>query len=137
MTVRREELLVEARKARERAYVPYSGFKVGAAVLTKDGRIFSGCNIENSAYSPTNCAERTAIFKAVSEGARDFVALAVVADTQQPVTPCGVCRQVISEFFSDDAVIYLSNMAGDVQETTIAQLLPGAFSKKELQGTWE
>lgn len=137
MTVRREELLVEARKARERAYVPYSGFKVGAAVLTKDGRIFSGCNIENSAYSPTNCAERTAIFKAVSEGARDFVALEVVADTQQPVTPCGVCRQVISEFFSDDAVIYLSNMAGDVQETTIAQLLPGAFSKKELQGTWE
>ena len=85
MELRREELLQKAKEAREEAYVPYSGFKVGAAVLAKDGRVFTGCNIENAAYSPTNCAERTAIFKAVSEGAREFTALAVVADTAQPV----------------------------------------------------
>jgi cytidine deaminase len=133
MELRREELLQKANEAREEAYVPYSGFKVGAAVLAKDGRVFTGCNIENAAYSPTNCAERTAIFKAVSEGAREFTALAVVADTAQPVPPCGVCRQVISEFFSKDAVIYLSNLVGDVKQTTIAQLLPGAFSRAELE----
>jgi len=131
--MRREDLLQEARKAWELAYVPYSGFRVGAAVLTRDGRIYSGCNIENAAYSPTNCAERTAIFKAVSEGAREFAALAVVADTKQPVSPCGVCRQVIAEFFPEDAVIYLSNLAGDVWETNIAELLPAAFTNKELK----
>ncbi|MGI6149672.1 MAG: cytidine deaminase [Firmicutes bacterium] len=135
--MRGPELLEQARKAREAAYVPYSRFKVGAAVMTTDGRVFTGCNIENAAYSPTNCAERTAIFKAVSEGARDFAALAVIADTEEPCPPCGVCRQVISEFFPETAVVYLGNLKGEVRETTIAELLPGAFSKKDLQGTAE
>ncbi|MCS0542680.1 cytidine deaminase, partial [Aeromonas veronii] len=84
-----EELLNEAKKARELAYVPYSKFKVGAAILTKDGKVYHGCNIENAAYSVTNCAERTALFKAVSEGDKEFAAIAVVADTERPVPPCG------------------------------------------------
>ena len=92
------ELIRKAQEARARAYVPYSGFHVGAALLCKDGTIFSGCNIENSAYGPTNCAERTAIFKAVSEGYREFETIVIVSDSEQPTPPCGVCRQVMAEF---------------------------------------
>lgn len=128
-----KELMDAAVRARDFAYVPYSRFSVGAAVLTRDGRVFSGCNIENAAYGPTNCAERTAIFKAVSEGARDFVALAVVADTSSPVAPCGVCRQVMAEFFSDDTRVYLGNLQGDLMETNIGKLLPGAFTAEDFQ----
>lgn len=128
-----KELMDAAVKAREFAYVPYSKFSVGAAVLTKDGRVFLGCNIENAAYGPTNCAERTAIFKAISEGVRDFVALAVVADTPSPVAPCGVCRQVMAEFFSEDTRVYLGNLQGDLMETTIGELLPGAFTAEDFQ----
>ncbi|WP_010678163.1 cytidine deaminase [Bacillus timonensis] len=129
-----EELIDEAKKARELAYVPYSKFKVGAAILTKDGKVYHGCNIENAAYSVTNCAERTALFKAVSEGDKEFAAIAVVADTERPVPPCGACRQVISELCGRDTKVYLSNLKGDVQEITIDELLPGAFTPEDLHG---
>ncbi len=125
-------LIEEAKAARERAYVPYSKFKVGAALLMRDGKVFTGCNIENAAYSMTNCAERTAIFKAYSEGEKDVVAIAVVADTDRPVPPCGACRQVISELVSQDAKIILTNLKGDIQELTVDELLPGAFSAEDM-----
>lgn len=127
-----EKLIAESKKAREKAYVPYSKFPVGAALLAEDGTIYHGCNIENSAYSMTNCAERTAFFKAVSDGVRTFKALVVVADTEGPVSPCGACRQVIAEFCDGSMPVYLTNLNGDVQETTVAKLLPGAFSKEDL-----
>ena len=127
-----EKLIAESKKAREKAYVPYSKFPVGAALLAEDGTIYHGCNIENSAYSMTNCAERTAFFKAVSDGVRSFKALAVVADTEGPVSPCGACRQVIAEFCDGSMPVYLTNLNGDVEETTVAKLLPGAFSKEDL-----
>jgi len=127
-----EKLITESKKAREQAYVPYSKFPVGAALLAEDGTIYQGCNIENSAYSMTNCAERTAFFKAVSDGVRSFKALAVVADTEGPVSPCGACRQVIAEFCDGSMPVYLTNLNGDVEETTVARLLPGAFSKEDL-----
>lgn len=127
-----EKLISESKKAREKAYVPYSKFPVGAALLADDGTIYHGCNIENSAYSMTNCAERTAFFKAISDGVRSFKALAVVADTEGPVSPCGACRQVIAEFCDGSMPIYLTNLNGDVEETTVAKLLPGAFSKEDI-----
>ena len=126
------QVMEESKIARENAYVPYSKFKVGAAVLTKDGKIYHGCNIENASYSMTNCAERTALFKAVSEGVREFTSIAVVADTDGPVSPCGACRQVIAEFCEPNMPVYLINMKGDVHETTVAELLPGAFSPEDL-----
>lgn len=119
-------------KAREMAYVPYSNFKVGAALLAADGQVYLGCNIENAAFSPTNCAERTAIFKALSEGTRHFTALAVVADTEQPVPPCGVCRQVMAEFFDPEMPIYLGNLKGEMVQTSLQTLLPGSFTKRDL-----
>ncbi len=128
----KQQLMDLAKEGREKAYVPYSKFKVGAALLTEDGKVFQGCNIENSGYSMANCAERTAIFKAVSEGERNFKAIAVVADTEGPCAPCGACRQVMSEFFPKDMPVYLTNMKGDVLETTVAELLPGAFSPEDL-----
>ncbi|QBP40873.1 cytidine deaminase [Paenisporosarcina antarctica] len=126
------QLMEQSKIARENAYVPYSKFKVGAALLTKEGKLYHGCNIENAAYSMTNCAERTAMFKAVSEGERDFASLAVVADTKGPVSPCGACRQVIAEFCKPNMPVYLINLKGDIQETTVAELLPGAFSQEDL-----
>lgn len=123
----KEKLISLAKEARENAYTPYSNFKVGAALLTADGEIYTGCNIENSAYGVTNCAERTALFKAVSEGHRDFEAIVVIADTQKPVTPCGSCRQVISEFGSDIEVI-MANLDGEVISKPIKELLWGSFS---------
>ncbi|MBB5180825.1 cytidine deaminase [Planomicrobium koreense] len=128
----KEQLIKEAITAREQAYVPYSKFKVGAALITKSGKVYHGCNIENAAYSMTNCAERTAMFKAVSEGDKDFAAIAVVADTKGAVSPCGACRQVIAEFCAPDMPVYLTNLQGDVQETTVSELLPGAFSTEDL-----
>lgn len=130
--MQKAKLMEESRIARDKAYVPYSKFPVGAALLAEDGTIYRGCNIENSAYSMTNCAERTAFFKAVSEGALTFKALAVVADTEGPVSPCGACRQVIAEFCDGQMPVYLTNIKGDVLETTVAELLPGAFSKEDL-----
>lgn len=116
----------------EMAYVPYSKFPVGAALLTKEGKIFSGCNIENASFSLTNCAERTAIFKAVSEGIRDFEKLIVTANTTGPVSPCGACRQVIAEFCEPGMPVILTNITGDVFETTVDELLPGAFTEKDM-----
>ena len=123
----------EAIRARKMSYSPYSGFQVGAALLCRDGKIYSGCNIENSAYGPTNCAERTAFFKAVSEGERDFEAVAVVggrkdAEELQVCYPCGVCRQVMAEFCSPDFKIICGTGAGRYQIRTLAELLPEAFS---------
>lgn len=128
----REKLMQEAKAAREKAYVPYSKFPVGAALLAEDGQVYHGCNIENSAYSMTNCAERTAFFKAISEGVTKFTALAVVGDTEGPVSPCGACRQVIAEFCDRDMPVYLTNLKGEVHMTTVEKLLPGAFSKEDL-----
>lgn len=123
-------LLSVARKYRSFSYSPYSKFKVGAAVLTRSGKIFGGCNIENSSYPLSNCAERTAIFKAVSEGETDLVALAVVADTDGPCAPCGACRQVIAEWHIPR--IIMANLKGDVREVTLEELLPFAFSESDL-----
>lgn len=129
-----KELMELAIKAREYAYTPYSNFQVGAVVLDQKGEVFTGCNIENAAYGPTNCAERTAIFKAISEGSTKFVALAVVADSELPVSPCGVCRQVMAEFFEPQTPVFLGNLGGQIVETTIEALLPGAFTAKDLTG---
>lgn len=126
------QLIQEAKLARERAYVPYSKFQVGAALLTKDGKVYHGCNIENAAYSMCNCAERTALFKAYSEGDKEYEALAVIADTGRPVPPCGACRQVISELCDKDMKVILTNLKGDIQELTVDELLPGAFTPEDL-----
>ncbi|MDN4594806.1 cytidine deaminase [Polycladomyces subterraneus] len=127
-----ERLIEAAKQAREQAYVPYSRFRVGAALLTDEGTIFTGCNVENASYGLTNCAERTALFKAVSEGARRFTGIAVVADTEGPVSPCGACRQVMFELCPPDMKVWLANLKGDVTETTVGALLPGAFGKGDL-----
>ncbi|WP_059172804.1 cytidine deaminase [Bacillus sp. FJAT-27445] len=127
-----KELIQEAIKARELAYVPYSKFAVGAALLSKDGQVFRGCNIENAAYPMTNCAERTAIFKAVSDGVTEFKAIAVVADTDRPCSPCGACRQVIAELCGPDIDIILTNLKGDILHVRSEDILPGAFLAKDL-----
>jgi cytidine deaminase len=125
------QLLEEARLARTRAYAPYSHFAVGAAVLTADGQIFHGCNIENASYGVTNCAERSALFSAYSAGVRAIVALAVVADTSGPVSPCGICRQAIFEL-APNATILLGNMGSDLMVTSPQRLLPYGFEPSEL-----
>lgn len=125
-----DDLLPPARTARAQAYAPYSGFAVGAVVLTRDGRRFAGCNVENAAYGLCNCAERTALFAAIAAGCKpgDFAALAVVADTDAPVSPCGACRQVLSELCGGDMPVLLANLKGDTAQTSVAALLPGAFA---------
>jgi cytidine deaminase len=130
-----EMSLIEcAKDARERSYSPYSHFAVGAAVLCKDGSVYVGANIENSSYPLCMCAERNAIYNAYMDGKSkdDFIAFAVIGDTEEPISPCGACRQVLSELFPEEAPIYLANLKGDVRETTIAQLLPLAFSGSDL-----
>ena len=124
-----DDLLALARSTREQAYAPYSNFPVGAALLTRDGRRFSGCNVENASYGLCNCAERTALFSAVAAGCRpgDFAALAVIADTDAPVSPCGACRQVMSELCDDAMPVLLANLSGDTEQTSVAALLPGSF----------
>ncbi len=124
--------LVEmAVKAMDNAYVPYSRFHVGAALLCEDGTVYTGCNIENASYGPTNCAERTAIFTAINEGRRDFKAIAIVGGPGGKMggtcPPCGVCRQVLSEFCGPDFIIYLGNVDG-YEEHTLGELLPLSFS---------
>lgn len=122
-----DKALIElAKQARAHAYAPYSGFAVGAAALSADGRVFLGCNIENASYGLTNCAERTAIFSAIAAGAKELVALAVVADGEQPCSPCGACRQVVAEFAVKR--IILANLAGKSRVVTAEELLPYAFS---------
>lgn len=127
-----KKLILEALKCRERAYAPYSKFKVGAAVIMEDGKIYSGCNIENASYGATNCAERTAIFKAVSEGGKTIKAIAIVGDLHNYTYPCGICRQVIEEFSDDSTDIVLAKNENDYIVKSFGEILPGAFSKKDL-----
>lgn len=132
-----QELVNLAIEAREHAYVPYSHFAVGAALLTKAGKVYQGCNIENSAFGPTNCAERTAFFTAVYQGERDFEAIAIVGGAEgKPVSelcaPCGVCRQVMREFCKNDFKIYLSKGDGTFMESTLTEMLPFSFSSEDL-----
>ena len=127
-----KELVALAKEAMEHAYVPYSHFKVGAALLAKDGRVFKGCNIENASYGATNCAERTAIFKAVSEGCREFDAIAIAASSGDLVPPCGICRQVLFEFLPDGKVILDSDETVMVTYL-VREMLPLGFSSKDIK----
>jgi cytidine deaminase len=127
------ELVALASAARERAYCPYSGFAVGAAVRTASGSVFRGCNVENAAYPAAICAERAALISAYAAGEREIVALAVIADTPEPVSPCGTCRQVIHEL-APRCTIVLANMRGDIRLTTPQELLPGGFTGEVLPG---
>ncbi len=126
------EIVIEAIKARDNAYVPYSNFKVGSAIVTEDGSLYTGCNIENASYGATNCAERTAIFKAVSEGHKKIKIIAVVGDTADYTYPCGICRQVINEFANKDTKIIIAKNQDDYVVKTLEEILPGAFSKEAL-----
>ena len=133
-------LIEEALEARKMAYTPYSHFQVGAALLTTDGKIYRGCNIENAAYTPTNCAERTAFFKAVSEGERAFVAIAIVGGAEDAkkldfCAPCGVCRQVMEEFCDEEAFeIVLARSVEEHEFYTLKELFPKGFGPKNLKG---
>lgn len=128
----KKELVKQADGMLDKAYVPYSKFPVGAALLTKDGKTYTGCNIENASFGLSNCAERTAIFKAVSEGEKDFDYLVITGGTEEPISPCGACRQVMVEFFEPDMKVLLTNKIGKVKETTVADLLPGAFQAGDM-----
>ena len=131
-----KELIELAKKAAENAYVPYSHYTVGAALLSKNDKVYTGCNIENAAYGPTNCAERTAFFKAVSEGEREFSKIAVVGGKElnfvDYFAPCGVCRQVMREFCEDDFVILLDKNGDEYKSITLGELLPLSFSKSNI-----
>lgn len=133
-----KELIAAAKEAAKYAYVPYSGYTVGAALLTKEGKVYTGCNIENAAYGPTNCAERTAFFKAVSDGEREFKTIAVVGgkelDFKDYFTPCGVCRQVMMEFCDKDFRILIGKNGEEFLSLTLEELLPYGFSPKNLNG---
>ena len=133
-----EELLALAKEAMGRAYAPYSGYKVGAALLCADGTVYQGCNIENASYTPTVCAERTAFFKAVYDGKRDFTAIAVCGGKDGVITgafpPCGVCRQVMREFCRDDFLIHIAGANGTFETHTLAQILPFSFCAGEHMG---
>ncbi len=131
-------LVKEALAAREMAYTPYSGFAVGAALLTKDGKIYRGCNIENASYTPTVCAERTAFFKAVSEGEREFAAIAIVGGPagKPPMDycyPCGVCRQVMAEFCPDDFTVLIGKSEDEIREHKLSDVLPYCFREADLK----
>lgn len=126
------ELIQAARRAAENAYSPYSDYKVGAAVLTADGKIFTGCNVENGSYGASNCAERTAFFKAVSEGERHFIAIAIASEDGEAVPfPCGICRQVMSEFCPAETPVLIYDGNGSVYSTELGELIPYAFDFKK------
>jgi cytidine deaminase len=125
----REKLVAQAREARQRAYAPYSGYTVGAALLTKSGRIYTGCNVENAVYPLCTCAERVAVVKAVSEGEKEFKALAVA--TENGGAPCGSCRQTLREF-GEEIVVLIADATGAFRETTVAELLPDSFGANDL-----
>ena len=134
-----QELVKTALSMRKMSYTPYSHFNVGAALLSADGKIYTGCNIENASYTPTNCAERTAFFKAVSEGVRDFAAIAIAGRKDDATEldycpPCGVCRQVMSEFCKDDFKIYLVKSETEYKEYTLTELVPERFTPNNLLG---
>lgn len=124
-------LLKKAKEAMGYAYVPYSHFQVGAAVLTKSGKMYTGCNIENASYGATNCAERTALFKAISEGETEVTAIAVVSSSGEYTYPCGICRQVISEFMQEGHMIFENNK-GEMQVISLTEIFPYSFTKKDL-----
>ena len=126
-----EHLVEAARSARERAYAPFSKFKVGAAVEDEDGRIYPGCNVESASYGLTMCAERVAVFRAISEGASKLIRMAVVADTEQFTPPCGACRQILWEFLGDSELI-LANLTGATQRLQVGELLPRPFDRSFL-----
>lgn len=127
-------LMRAAGEVMRRAYVPYSGFQVGAALLDKDGNVHEGCNVENAAYGPTNCAERTAMFRAIADGrqAGEFQAIAVIGDTDGPISPCGICRQVLVELCPPDMPVIMGNLKGDWTIAAVSELLPGAFTPSSL-----
>lgn len=127
-------LIELAKGVREQAYAPYSRFLVGAALLGRSGRVYTGCNVENASYPAGICAERCAVAKAVSEGEREFSAIAVVGDTEGPCAPCGICRQVLAEFGPDIQVI-MANLKGNVKVVAAADLLPGAFTGADMSRT--
>jgi cytidine deaminase len=122
-----DDLKQMAIEASQKAYVPYSKFKVGAALRCKSGKIFTGCNVENASYGLTNCAERTAVFKAVSEGEKEFTEIAIYVDSEENFPPCGACRQVLSEFSKTLRIVFF-NKSGKEVDTTISELLPHTFS---------
>ncbi|GAA0423246.1 MAG: cytidine deaminase [Bacillota bacterium] len=126
------ELVKKAIRIRDNAYVPYSNFPVGAVLKAKSGKLYTGCNIENAAYPVSCCAERVAIFKAIAEGEKEFTEMAVAADTDRPVPPCGSCRQVMSEFFTADMKIHLTNLKEDTKTVTMEELLPFSFQPSDL-----
>lgn len=126
------DLIETAKEVREKAFAPYSNFKVGSAVISKNGKIFSGCNMESASYGLTVCAERVAIWKAFSEGETELISIAVAAATEELLIPCGVCRQVIWEFCGD-IIVTSANLKGDVEEIPIKELLPRAFDTKFLK----
>lgn len=136
MKIDEQTLIQAALRARKNAYAPYSGFRVGAALLAQDGTVYTGCNVECASFSVTNCAERTALFKAVSEGERHFTALAVVGgkdDTPQAeITPCGVCRQALYEFCGGDLIVLMAQDEAHFTRCTLAELLPASFGPKAL-----
>jgi cytidine deaminase len=125
-----QELIAQASEARQRAYAPYSHYKVGAALLGKSGKVYAGCNVENASYSHTVCAERTAVLKAVSEGELEFEAIAIV--TRNGGSPCGACRQVLAEFVPD-LIVYIADESGEHRKTTLSELLPDSFTPKHLK----
>ena len=131
-----EQLMAKAKEAMTNAYAPYSGYKVGAALLCKDGSVYQGCNLENAAFSPTVCAERTAFFKALYDGHREFTAIAVCGGKDGIITkaapPCGVCRQVMAEFCKEDFLIYLTDETGIIYAYKLSEILPLGFSPANL-----
>ncbi|MBA2735385.1 MAG: cytidine deaminase [Pyrinomonadaceae bacterium] len=127
-----KDLIEKAQQARETAHAPFSGFKVGAALLTKSGDVYTGCNIENASYGLTMCAERVAVFKAISEGKKDFTNLAIVADTENLTPPCGACRQIIWEFCGNIPII-LANLSDETEIFQMSELLPRAFDENFLE----
>lgn len=135
MEVKAKDLIAAAEGARRASYSPYSEFAVGAALLCSDGTVYLGCNIENASYTPTCCAERVAVFKAISEGRRDFVAIAIVGGNKNATEydfcyPCGVCRQVLAEFCDGDIPVFLGNSKGETLELTLEETLPYTFKLK-------
>ncbi len=131
MAERKKDLLAAARKARDRAYAPYSEFPVGAAVLASNGRIYSGCNVENASLGLTCCAERNAIFAMVAAGEREIREVLVIGDTEKILPPCGACRQVMAEFAPPSAVIHMCDRSGAGRSVTVAELLPHVFRLKK------
>ena len=125
----KRELIDKAKEARKFAYVPYSGFRVGAALQTKSGKVYTGCNIENSSFGCTNCAERTAIFKAISEGETEFESIAIVSSADDVTYPCGICRQVMAEHMKD-AAIYFEDKDGNIIDSSVHEMLPYMFDNE-------